>query len=439
MAAKEVLSLDEIVPQALVPQVGDTYEMPRDVNITGNLTVTGTIPAHNQAWSTITTTPTTMAGYGISDTKANFNTACSDGSFMFVGDAPTAHTHPYTVLEAGTAGELITWSNLGAIETVATGTATHVLTSNGLGLAPTFQAPAGGGWANMSAAVWAGGTQSEVADGATAVAFNFDTDAAYSTAGSKVFNFSNNGTPIFGMTLRGSGLYSMVVGGNSATKWGALAGGNASTASGSATVAWGNAITVSGNESAAFGKGHTIAASSCGAVGEGNSIDPNSTYCFASGSDAKIAIIQCASVIGARKFAATGDAQVMTVAVKKATTDATQTTLTTGVLTSYGIKIPADTTWAFSALIAARSDEADGNNAAIYKIEGGLKRDESNNTALVGTPTVTVIAEDTDAIPWSVDCVADDTNEALAIRVTGEAATNIRWVAKVDISQVSFA
>ena len=89
MAAKEVLSLDEIVPQALVPQAGDTYEMPRDVNITGDLTVTGTIPApptHNQAWSTITTTPTTMAGYGISDTKANFNTACSDGTFLFVGD-----------------------------------------------------------------------------------------------------------------------------------------------------------------------------------------------------------------------------------------------------------------------------------------------------------------------------------------------------------------
>ncbi len=30
---------------------------------------------------------------GISDTKANFNTALSDGSFAFSGDAPTAHTH----------------------------------------------------------------------------------------------------------------------------------------------------------------------------------------------------------------------------------------------------------------------------------------------------------------------------------------------------------
>ena len=29
----------------------------------------------------------------ISDTKANFDTACSDGNFMYSGDAPTAHDH----------------------------------------------------------------------------------------------------------------------------------------------------------------------------------------------------------------------------------------------------------------------------------------------------------------------------------------------------------
>ena len=101
--------------------------------------------------------------------------------------------------------------------------------------------------------------------------------------------------------------------------------------------------------------------------------------------------------------------------------------------------IPADTTWAFNALIAARSDETDGNNSAIYKIEGGLKRDEAGNTAIVGSVTVTVIAADTDAIPWSVTAEANDTTEALAIKVTGEAATNIRWTCKLDITQVGYA
>ena len=45
MAANEVVTLLEGTPQLVVPQAGNTYEMPRDVNITGNLTVTGTYPS----------------------------------------------------------------------------------------------------------------------------------------------------------------------------------------------------------------------------------------------------------------------------------------------------------------------------------------------------------------------------------------------------------
>ena len=42
-------------------------------------------------------------------------------------------------LANGTDGELITWDATGAPAAVAVGTATHVLTSNGTGAAPTFQ------------------------------------------------------------------------------------------------------------------------------------------------------------------------------------------------------------------------------------------------------------------------------------------------------------
>jgi len=52
-------------------------------------------------------------------------------------------------LDNGTDGELITWSAAGAPTTVAVGTAGHVLTSNGAGAAPTFQAAAGGGGATL--------------------------------------------------------------------------------------------------------------------------------------------------------------------------------------------------------------------------------------------------------------------------------------------------
>jgi hypothetical protein len=51
---------------------------------------------------------------------------------------------PYTALANGTDGNLITWDADGKIAAVATGTATQILTSNGAGTAPTFQAPAVG-------------------------------------------------------------------------------------------------------------------------------------------------------------------------------------------------------------------------------------------------------------------------------------------------------
>ena len=47
-------------------------------------------------------------------------------------------------MAAGTDGNLISYDTNGDPVAVATGTATHVLTSNGAGAAPTFQAPAGG-------------------------------------------------------------------------------------------------------------------------------------------------------------------------------------------------------------------------------------------------------------------------------------------------------
>ena len=50
-----------------------------------------------------------------------------------------------THLKAGTDGELITWDASGNPAAVAVGTATHVLTSGGAGVAPTFAAAAAGG------------------------------------------------------------------------------------------------------------------------------------------------------------------------------------------------------------------------------------------------------------------------------------------------------
>jgi len=79
------------------------------------------------------------------------NASGSSGSCT--GNAATASTSTtvsdnaitLAKIASGTDGELITWDASGDPAAVAVGTNNHVLTSNGAGAAPTFQAPAGGG------------------------------------------------------------------------------------------------------------------------------------------------------------------------------------------------------------------------------------------------------------------------------------------------------
>ena len=56
----------------------------------------------------------------------------------------TSTTTNISDITDGTAGELITWDASGVATTVAVGTSSHVLTSNGAGSAPTFQAAGSG-------------------------------------------------------------------------------------------------------------------------------------------------------------------------------------------------------------------------------------------------------------------------------------------------------
>ena len=48
MTAREVLALNESTPQIEAAQTGDTYELPRDTNVTGTLSVTGPVTGPNK-------------------------------------------------------------------------------------------------------------------------------------------------------------------------------------------------------------------------------------------------------------------------------------------------------------------------------------------------------------------------------------------------------
>ena len=124
--------------------------------------VSGTLPvANGGTW--LTSRGSNVATFLGTPSSANLRSALTDetgtGGAVFA-TSPTLVTPalgtpasgvltnatglPVGGLANGTDGQLITWGADAAATTVAVGTSTHVLTSNGAGAAPTFQAAAGG-------------------------------------------------------------------------------------------------------------------------------------------------------------------------------------------------------------------------------------------------------------------------------------------------------
>lgn len=116
---------------------------------TGTVTLTGNVA--NTSALTIGAGAVSVSGSNTGD-----QTDVSGTSATVTGAAQAAITSavnlPWTGLKPGTAGNVPTFDAAGNPAVVATGTATHVLTSNGAGAAPTFQAAAGGGvtWAEVT-------------------------------------------------------------------------------------------------------------------------------------------------------------------------------------------------------------------------------------------------------------------------------------------------
>ncbi len=133
------------------------------------------------------------------------------------------------------------------------------------------------------------------------------------------------------------------------------------------------------------------------------------------------------------RFATDGDAQTSTHILRRQTTDATTTDLLLDGFTSTELlTIPAAAAWTFEVQIVGRTQ---GGQTAGYNLRGVIEN-VVGVTALVGTVDVAMTKEDVAA--WNATAVADNINDALAIRVTGVAATTIRWVATVRTTEVIF-
>lgn len=101
------------------------------------------------------------------------------------------------------------------------------------------------------------------------------------------------------------------------------------------------------------------------------------------------------------------------------------------------IALPSNSAYSFSGEVIA--GVTSGGDTARWTIDGAIKRgDTAASTAMVGTPTVTRTHNDAGAAGWTVAVTADTTNGAIAVTVTGAAATTIRWVAKIETTEMTF-
>jgi phosphotransferase system HPr-like phosphotransfer protein len=152
------------------------------------------------------------------------------------------------------------------------------------------------------------------------------------------------------------------------------------------------------------------------------------------------------SIYGAFNYAATynatrGDSQIGIYVLSKAsTTDATPTVLTTNFASPSGsnqVILPNNAAYHFKGSVIANVTGA--ANGAAWRIEGAIMRGaNAASTVLIGTPTVDRIGTTAGAAAWVVTATADTTNGGLAVTVTGAASTTIRWVAKLETTEVTF-
>jgi hypothetical protein len=222
-------------------------------------------------------------------------------------------------------------------------------------------------------------------------------------------------------------------------------------ATGANSVAIGDRVKATGNYSSGIGRLNTVSGSNgAGAIGQSITVSGEGAFaagqtCFASGaySQALGNGASTQSIYG--KFAkASGffsnfaDMQTGMVVVVAATTDATPKVLTSNkgaASTTNQIILPNNSAYAFHGTIVARQQASAGTACAAWKIEGLIRREGSAGTTVLVNSATTVL----DNTPsWGMALTADVTNGGLAITVTGAAATNIRWVATIHTSEVTY-
>jgi hypothetical protein len=294
------------------------------------------------------------------------------------------------------------------------------------------------------AAVITSQSSSYGATGANSVAIGQQAKATQSTALGLGGYSSATGTNAvaIGYTAAATGNYSTAVGRSRST-----GGDSFSAAIGSSAASYGssnsNCVALGANAKASGIGSFAVGGTDAQATGT-RSVAIGGYHPVASG-DYTIAL-GFASVPQDRKmgysqlrFTTAGDAQLGTVVLAAATTDATPAVLSYDNYTASNIVVlPNNSAYSFSGTIIARQQASAGSEYASWEIKGALLRDGTAATTVLGNGIKNKLYASAGAAAWDVSLTADTTNGGLAITVTGAAATNIRWVATVNTSEVTY-
>ena len=286
------------------------------------------------------------------------------------------------------------------------------------------------------------------ADGVYAIAIGSST-AATTATGSNSVAIGNSAWAVTGdgaMALgnsRASGVSSFAAAiANNTASYGAtgansVAMGDRAKATATHATAIGTSVTAS-QVDGAVAMGSSSTASGLGAFATGYLNIASGNYSQAIGFAANTQSIYGKFAKSSGFFSNYADMQTGMLVVVAATTDDTPKALTSNKAaagTTNQVILPNNCAYAFHGTIVARQQASQGTACAAWKIEGLIRREGSAGTTVLVNSATTVL-DNTPA--WGMTLSADTTNGGLAITVTGAAATNIRWVATINTSEVTY-
>ena len=366
-------------------------------------------------------------------------------------------TYATSSVTTGTAAVMNTSTISGTTLTVgslASGTiiAGQVLTGTGVTAGTYIVSGSGSSWTVST-------SQTVTSTTITGTAYTFTISQNATTAAGVTLSFyTPHGVVVGGGNNQATGAYSFIGGGGDAGvaanrnvasgDWSFVGGGQQNQATGIASVvvgggfnsvAYGNSA--SGISSVVGGGVGNNASGAYSVVCGGYNNTSDSSYSTSFGYRALTRAINNNFVISTRNSYGTfGTSQTGILVISKQTTDATSTVLTSDnntASTTNQVILPNNSAYTFKGTMIA--NVTGGGNTSSWEFRGCIKRGAGvGTTALVGTPRIDNIGYDAGASTWAFTLTADTTNGGLAVTVTGAASTTIRWVAKIETTEVTY-